>query len=230
MNEKTLSVFVDESGNFGYPDKVSRYYIIGIVLHDQDIPIQSAVEAFNLVLRDMHLPHLCFHAGPMLRREKGYEFMDAGFRRRIFAAMMAFARKVDFHYFCLSVDKKFVSSREQIISSLEDQLRGFLVRHANDFGDFTKLKVYYDCGQSEVTRLLHRTLEDVAKGRVAFAQDVDPVKYKLFQVADMICTIKLLELKLLKGESLTESELRFFGGPRDFKRNILKKIKSKEIV
>jgi len=29
---------------------------------------------------------------------------------------------------------------------------------------------------------------------------------------------------------MTQSEMRFFGGPRDFKRNILKKIKTKELV
>ena len=229
MSEKTLSIFVDESGNFGYPDKVSHYYVIGLVLHDQDISIQSAVADLDLALRDMHISHHCFHAGPMIRREKGYEFMDAGFRRRIFAAMMAFARKVDFRYFCLSIDKRFVTSREQIIQGLENQMRDFLVRHTDAFGDFSKLKVYYDCGQSEVTRILHETIESVAKGRVAFAQGVDPAKYKLFQVADLICTIRLLELKLQNGEVLTESEQRFFGGPRDFKRNILKKLGNKKL-
>ena len=28
---------------------------------------------------------------------------------------------------------------------------------------------------------------------------------------------------------MTQSEMRFFGGPRDFKRNYLKKIKAKEL-
>ena len=138
-------------------------------------------------------------------------------------------REVDFRYYCLTVDKKFVSSREQIIKDLERQMHMFLVRYANAIGDYAKLKVYYDCGQSEVTRILHETIESVAKVRVAFAQGVDPAKYKLFQVADLICTVKLLELKLLSGDVLTESEMRFFGGPRDFKRNVLKKLKPKEI-
>jgi len=230
MGEKILSIFVDESGNFGYPDRVSRYYVIGLVFHDQDLSIQSAVDDLDLALRDMHLSHHYFHAGPLIRREKGYEFMDWGFRRRIFAGMMAFARKVDFRYFCLTVDKRFVSSREQIIERLGSQLKDFLSCHADVIGDFTTLKVYYDCGQSEVTRILHATIESFAKGRVAFAQGVDPTKYKLFQVADLVCTLRLLELKLQNGETLTESEQRFFGGPRDFKRNVLRKIKAKELT
>jgi len=230
MDEKTLSIFVDESGNFGYPDAVSRYYVIGLVLHDQAASIRSAVADLDLVLQNMHISHHYFHAGPMIRREKGYEFMDWGFRRQIFAAMMAFARKVDFRYFCLTVDKKFVSSREQIVNRLEEQMREFLRRHESEIGDFSMLKVYYDCGQAEVTRILHETIENVARRRVSFAQGVDPAKYKLFQVADLICTIKLLELKLANRGTLTESEQRFFGGPRDFKRNVLRKIKPKELL
>ena len=35
MNDVTLSVFVDESGNFKLPDRESRFYIIGMVIHDQ---------------------------------------------------------------------------------------------------------------------------------------------------------------------------------------------------
>ena len=65
MSEKTLSIFVDESGNFGYPDKVSHYYVIGLVLHNQDASIQSAVADLDLALRDMHISHHCIHAGPM---------------------------------------------------------------------------------------------------------------------------------------------------------------------
>ena len=39
--------------------------------------------------------------------------------------------------------------------------------------------------------------------------------------------LKLLETKLANGMPFSKSEMRFFGGPRDFKRNVLKKIKRK---
>ena len=42
-------------------------------------------------------------------------------------------------------------------------------------------------------------------------------------------SIHLIELRLANGISMTPSEMRFFGGPRDFKRNVLRKIKVKEI-
>lgn len=31
--ERTLSVFVDESGRFLHPDAISRFYIVGMVFH-----------------------------------------------------------------------------------------------------------------------------------------------------------------------------------------------------
>ena len=62
-----------------------------------------------------------------------------------------------------------------------------------------------------------------------FAQNVKPQNYKLFQVADLICTVSLIEQRLINCERMTDSEYAFFGGPRMFKRNILKYIKRKEI-
>ncbi len=64
---------------------------------------------------------------------------------------------------------------------------------------------------------------------IEFAQAVRPERYKLFQVADMIATLKLVELKIEHGEPMTESEYKFFGGPRNFKRNYLRFVKAKEI-
>lgn len=229
MSEKTLSIFVDESGNFGFPDFVSRFYVIGLVFHNQDVSISQAVADLDLALRDMGISHHYFHAGPMIRREKGYEFMDWDFRRKIFSRIMAFARKVDFRFACLFVDKHYVDSGEAIKQKLETQLRDLLDRDASFIGTFDRLKIYYDCGQAEVTKILHEILEERLVRRIEFAQGVIPQKYKMFQIADLMCTIKLIEKKIDLGLHLTESEERFFGGARDFKRNVLRAFKRKEL-
>ena len=59
-----------------------------------------------------------FHAGPLIRMEKGYGVMNRRFRGRIFDRMMTFARHVDFRYHCLCVDKKYIDSSLQILSRL----------------------------------------------------------------------------------------------------------------
>lgn len=138
----------------------------------------------------------------------------------MFKLLFDFARRVDFKYHCLYVDKKYISSALHIVSNLQVELASFLTSHTAQSHSFDKIKVYYDCGQSPVTNLLYKTFTADVGDTVEFARDVRPQNYKLFQVADLICTTALIERRLLNGERMTESEYAFFGGPRQFKRNI----------
>ena len=225
----TLSIFVDESGRFQYPDTASRFYILGMVFHDQSLDISSLVSELEHAESELGLEGHCFHAGPLIRKEKGYEILSRKFRGRIFSRMMAFASHVDFKYHCLSVDKKFIDSASQIVDHLRASLIAFIDSRREDFSSIEHIKVYYDCGQSPVTRLLQGTLADAIGETVEFKLGVKPSNYRLFQLADLVCTLHLIELRLAHGISMTSSEMRFFGGPRDFKRNVLRKIKVKEI-
>lgn len=229
MTEKVLSIFIDESGRFQYPDDLSRYYIISMVLHDQSARIDDRVSELERNFRSLHLSNLCFHAGPLIRQEKIFGAMDWEFRNRIFSLMMAFARKVDFKYHCLTVDKKFITSAEMLVQKLGEGLDGFLRNQRGDISRYDRVKIYYDCGQSPLTNLLHRVFEGKYGPKIEFAQAVKPERYRLFQLADLVCSLKLIELRLANGGIMTESEHSFFGGPKAFKHNILRRIKRKEI-
>ena len=230
MKERTLSIFVDESGRFQHPDSDSRFYIVSLVLHDQAIDFSPALNGLDLRFRDLHLEKLCFHAGPLIRQEKAFAVMDRSFRYRIFATMMGFVRHVDFKYHCLVVDKKSVASSDQIVTRLGEGLANFLLEHRLELGAFDCVKIYYDCGQSPVTNLLHRTFVAIPGVRVEFAQAVRPERYRLFQVADLVCTVRFIEEKIRVGEGMTPSEFKFFGGPKEFRHNVVRYIKHKEIV
>ena len=225
----TLSIFADESGRFAHPDPDSRFYILGMVFHDQSIELSPLVAELERAEADLGLEGHCFHAGPLIRKEKGYEILSRRFRGRIFSRMLAFASHVDFKYHCVSVDKKYIDSAGQIVERLRASLLEFIDLHRNMFSTVREVKVYYDCGQSPVTNLLHRTFEDAIGNSVAVVQNVKPSQYRLFQIADLVCTLHLIELRLAHGMQMTHSEMRFFGGPRDFKHNILRRIKTKEI-
>ena len=229
MEPKTLSIFVDESGNFSFPDSDSRFYIVSMVFHDQSVDITPEIIRLEQSDTEVGLEGHCFHAGPLIRREKNYSMLSRQLRGRIFSRMMAFARKVDYKYHCLSVDKKFITSTDQIVSKLQSALNDFIFSHRELFNSLECVKIYYDCGQAPVTRMLHQVFETGISCSVEFTQDVKPSRYRLFQVADLICTIRLIEARLADGGTLTRSENRFFGGVRDFQRNILKRIKRKEI-
>ena len=123
----------------------------------------------------------------------------------------------------------FVSSSRQIVQRLRDQLSEFLSSPSLDADAFDAVKVYYDCGQAPVTNLLHDTFTAHLGNRVTFAQAVRPENYKLFQLADLGCSVKLVEAKLLAGDPMTVDESRFFRGPRVFKHDILRCLHRHEI-
>ena len=54
--------------------------------------------------------------------------------------------------------------------------------------------------------------------------------YRLFPLADLVCTLNMISLKLNSGMKMSRSETKFFGGPKAFKHNILRRIKAREIL
>ena len=230
-DEKTLSVFVDESGRFQHPDAESRFYIVGMVFHDQSVDISQAVRDFNRSIYNLGLDPeaFVFHAGPLVRREKGYEFFSRHHRGKIYNRMMTFARRVDFKWHCLCVDKKFVNSSLQLVGKLQSQLNDFIDKHKSFLNDVSRVKVYYDYGQSPVTKILQKSFTALGD-KVEFAVDVQPRRYMLFQLADLICSLKLVDAKIKSHEPLTDSEYRFFGGRSAFRRHEAKFLASRAIV
>ena len=98
MKKSVLSVFVDESGKFQYPDRYSRFYIVGMVFHDQSLDTSELIRKLDDDWIKMGLANFCFHAGPLIRGEKGYKYMLREQRAKIFARMMLFARQMKFSY------------------------------------------------------------------------------------------------------------------------------------
>ena len=70
MNE--LSVFIDESGDFGDYRLHSSYYIISMVFHDQSDDIQPQIKKLEENLSYIGYPHHCTHIGPIIRNEYEY--------------------------------------------------------------------------------------------------------------------------------------------------------------
>jgi hypothetical protein len=230
-NQNILSVFVDESGNFGDPDDIARYCIVTLVFHKQNLDITQFVDELNRANYDLGLDSesFQFHMGPLIRQEDEYAAMSRPMRGKILDRMMTFIRKADFQYHCLSVDTKFINTSQQIFEQLKAQLTDFIRLNHSEINALGKIKIYYDAGQKPVSKLLEEVFAENVLCLLEFAQGARQESYKLLQVADLICTTYLIELRLSDGGKMTRSENRFFGGPRDFQRNILKRIKRKEI-
>ena len=151
--------------------------------------------------------------------------MDIVERRRIFNKMMAFIRSIDIKYKCFHIEKKHIEDSVEATGKLSKQISTFIRNHFNEFLAFDDVKIYYDNGQVEVSRLLSSVFNALLPSPVF--RKVMPADYKLFQVADFICTMELISLKLEKN-FFSKSEMTFFGNKRDLKQNYLKALKKKE--
>lgn len=223
MSEKCLSVFVDESGDFGPYEAHAPYYFVSMVLHDQHIDIHDNVRAFEAHLIHLGYPHHAVHAGPLIRRESVYknELMET--RRRLFGALFNFTRKIDVNYACAMVRKSECPDVVALTAKLSKELATILRDNAPFWNRYERIIVYYDNGQIELTKILSSVFSTLY-AHVEFRK-VKPADYKLFQVADLICTAELLEEK----SSFTRSESDFFNNKRDFRKNFLKPLRKKHL-
>ena len=228
MNETDISVFVDESGTFDSDEDSSRFYLICLVIHDQRESIARDVAALedSLLAIGLGRDH-CIHAGPLIRRELGYADMTRDDRRRIMARMMAFVRRAPYSYKCFALDKKFVSTDTAIHDFLLQHIVRFLIDNADMFNGYGRIKVYYDNGQRQIKAILSEAFSIFAS-KTVFVSDVHPDGYRLFQVADVLCTLELIRHRLIAGGRLTRSEYEFFNGFQNLNRNYFKVIARKQ--
>ena len=224
---KELSVFIDESGDFGEYDHRSPYYIITMVFHDQQEDIQPAVSKLNQELSYMHLNDLCIHTGPIIRKEEIYVNMSIAERRRIFNKMVAFIRQISIRYKCFYIEKKHISDVVEATGKLSRQISGFIRNHYEEFLSFDDVKIYYDNGQVEVSKILSSVFNALLPNPIF--RKVMPSEYKLFQASDLLCTLELVRLKL-DNKMFSKSERIFFGNIRDLKKNYLKPLSKKEWI
>ncbi len=222
---KELSIFIDESGDFGEYAPHSPYYIITMIFHNQDESIQSSINKLNQELSYLNLDNLCIHTGPIIRREGVYESMSVKERHHIFNKMVAFIRQINIRYKCFSIEKRNISDVVEATGRLSKQISQFIREHYTEFLSFDVVKIYYDNGQIEVSKILSSVFNALLPNPVF--RKVMPVEYKLFQAADLLCTIELVKLKI-KNNMFSKSEIAFFGNIRDLKKNYIKPLSKKE--
>lgn len=218
MNE--LSIFVDESGDFGAYESHAPFYLFTLVFHDQSHSITEQLKHLEGGLADIGFDAKhCFHAGPIIRREEDYQNLSITERRKCLNRILSFAKNVDISYITFSVEKKHIPDSLGLTVALSKQLSAFIREEYNFFSGFDKIIVYYDNGQVELNKLL-ASVFTVMLPQVEFRK-VIPVDYRLFQVADLFCTLELICLKDEK-RMMSKSEESFFGSMRDMRKNYLK--------
>ncbi len=223
---KELSVFIDESGNFGAYGKSSQYYIVTLILHNQSIDITENIARLNTAVShtDFGTNH-SIHTGPLIRRETDYINLDLDQRRYLFNCIFNFTRTTNIKYKSMMVNKKDLNNQFDLNARVSKQLSAFIKQNIKFFLDFDKIVLYYDNGQTELTNILVSVFNSLLSN--VDVRKVLPKDYKLFQAADLICTLELLNIKR-ESNSLSNSELIFFKSARDLNKNYLKPILKKQ--
>ena len=198
-----------------------------MIFHDQSEDIQPAIAKLNQELSYLHLDNLCIHTGPIIRKEEIYEEMEIDERRRIFNKMVAFIRQINIRYKCFYIEKKHISDVVEATGRLSKQISRFVNDNYEEFLSFDDVKLYYDNGQVEVSKILSSVFSALLPNPIF--RKVMPTEYKLFQAADLLCTMELVRLKL-ENNLFSKSESMFFGNIRDLKKNYLKPLSKKEWV
>lgn len=225
---KELSIFVDESGDFGEYEKHAPYYIITMIMHDQSVDISNEIWKLNEALKNMGYGNeQAIHTEPLIRRENPYRYFQPNERRAIFSKLFYFTLGCDIKYKSFVYKKSEYDNIFKLEARMARDLSQFITDNFVYFQSFSKVILYYDNGQHELNRILNTVF---ATQLVDYdVRKVIPNEYRLFQAADLICTLELLRVKT-EHQELSNSEKRIFHSKRELKKDFLKGIKKKEFA
>ncbi len=226
MSEKTLSIFIDESGDFGPYQQHAPFYLVSMVLHDQSFDLAPHIQHHDQHLNLSGWGYHAIHTGPLIRRENQYSQWTLEERKALFGSLFHLIRKLPIHYITANIKKEENSDAVAYTLKLSKAIRIQLEAHKEFFQQYDHIIVYYDNGQIQLTKILGAVFGALVP-QSEFRM-VRPIDYKLFQVADLICTMELLSLKD-SSIQLSKWETQFFDSRRTFQKNYLRPLQKKKL-
>ncbi|MBP5756817.1 MAG: DUF3800 domain-containing protein [Spirochaetales bacterium] len=224
---KELSIFVDESGNFGMNAKHSPYYLVSFVFHDQQHDISEKVSHMERFLSELGFPNHCVHTEPIIRNEAVYKDLTLDERKKIFNCLCRFARRAPVSHKTFVFKKTEADSKFQMLSRMSREIAAFINSHLAFFKSFDSVKIYYDNGQAEITSLITTVMAPLIHDLTV--KNITANNYRLFQVADLFCTLMLTQEKYMDKGKFSRSELCIFSNYHNFKKNYFSILSTKEM-
>ena len=223
---KELSIFIDESGDFGEVKERPSYYLVTFVFHNQDNSIEQQVSKLEESVRTAGFDVEYIHTGPVIRREEVFSGYSIDERRKLLYKMLNFVNSCPISYLTVVVDRKEATDKIALSGKLAKAINISMSQHQEFFGSFDKIIVYYDNGQTELSAILNAVFS-IQFSNVEFRK-AEPQRYRLLQTADFICSMELLRIK--RGEKrLSKSEEKFFYKPQELTKTFLKSIEKKKL-
>ena len=198
---KELSIFIDESGDFGETFNQSPFYIVTLVFHNQEYDISENVTRLKHWLNESNINDKYIHTHPIIRKEYPYNNLN------------------------IVVNKREFKNKHSLSANIAKQLSKFTDIYSEYLHQFERIIVYYDNGQNELSYILNVILN--AKLSLVEFKNASPISYQLLQVADFLCSMELLKQKH-KNNLLTKSEKTFFYKPQELQKNYIKSVEKKK--
>lgn len=221
-----LSVFIDESGDFGEVNQASPYYLVTLVLHEQNIDISKQVHTLEETVKRAGFSTEYIHSGPIIRREDVFKNLSINERRQLLYKMLNFVNACPILQTTIAVDRKKAPDRIALSGKLSRAITNIIEQHWDYFHKFDKLIIYYDNGQHDLGVVLNAVFS--AHFSTIEFRKAAPQQYRLLQAADFICIMELLRIKRQEN-NLSRSEKMFFYKPRELKKTFLKIVDRKRL-
>lgn len=224
--DKILSIFCDESGDIGTYSPHSPYYLVSLVFHDQTINLSQNIKKLDESLNDYGFSNHLIHTGPLIRREKPYKNLIPTERKTLLTKLYYFMLKSNVHYKTFTYYKKHFNEVYELESKMSKDISNF-ISSTDYFKNFDKTILYYDYGQQSITRVMNIVMSMCFNNHST--RKINPDDYKLFQVADLVCTLELINTKIQHGD-LTQSEKYIFHSKSDFRKDFYKKYSKRILI
>ena len=135
---KQLSIFIDESGDFGEYNGITEYYVISFVFHNQTEDISGMVERLDNSLKDVSDKKFAIHTMPLIRREEMYIDMSPNERRAILRKLFFFAKSAPISFKTFIFSKKNFKTFKQLYGHISREMDRFFLSTKTRFLNLMK--------------------------------------------------------------------------------------------
>ena len=226
MSKKRLSVFIDESGDLGEYNTITEFYIVSFVFHDQSNNINGQIERLDNSLKMYSMETFAIHTEPLIRREEIYKDMKPHERRDIFSKLFFFSLSINIQYKTFVFSKKHFKNTDSLLAHINRGIFDYLVSKKSFFDKYDEVIIYYDNGQLPIKNTI-QTMFSLLFDNIEMRRVV-PADYKLFQTADMMCTMYLMNAKY-DNHPMSHSEKWIFNSKYDFYHDFFNPMSKKEL-
>lgn len=126
---KELSIFIDESGDFGEIKERPAYYLVTFVFHEQEKDITEYVSKLEKSVKISGFGVEYIHTGPVIRREEVFAEYNIDERRKLLYKMLNFVNACPITCMTVKVDRKEAPDKVSLSGKLAKTISVSMAGH-----------------------------------------------------------------------------------------------------